>query len=52
MDEKGNKTGKNSMIKFNHKLSLMLDEATHKAEQGLPMWATIKRILEFIIFGA
>jgi len=38
------------MIEFDSKLSLQLDEATHKAEQGSSLWATIKAILERIIF--
>ena len=40
------------MIKFNKKLSLMLDEAVHKSERGLPMWSIIKALLERVIFGA
>ena len=38
------------MIQFNHDLSLALDESIHKAEQGSSLWATIKAILERIIF--
>jgi len=39
------------MIPFDPELSLALDEATYKAEQGSSLWATIKAILERIIFG-
>jgi len=38
------------MIEFDAKLSLLLDEATRKAELCLPMWETIKSIIENIIF--
>jgi len=40
------------MIEFDHDLSLALDEATEKAERGLPMWNIIKKIIERIIFAA
>ena len=40
------------MLMFSRKLSSLLDEATDKAERGMPMWAGIKMLLEFIIFGA
>lgn len=38
------------MIKFNARLSLLLDESTQKSEAGSRAWAIIKIIIENIIF--
>ena len=37
------------MIPFDSKLSLLLDEATWKAERGSRLWAVVKVIIESII---
>ena len=52
MAEKCRETSEGNMIEFDHDLSLALDEATEKAERGLPMWNIIKKIIERIIFAA
>ena len=39
------------MIPFNSELSLLLDYATVKSEDGCMAWAFIKSLLERIIFS-